>query len=455
MSEYVFKGRKYTEQELLQKRAAYLDTMENIPKKAMREGRAMTEEERKDFDNLQKKFDAISLVLGDCSFAGMDFLKDMEEIKAKLDEPRNQPWRPGAPIAQSYRDLEPGEVIALSNKESLAQFVQARARYRGQDEEFLRMQDTASFGRIIRGMVTGDWGDAAPELRIMAQAGLGGAGWWTVPEYASARLIDLARNQAVCMRAGALTIPMEGPEVTITKIASDPVAYWRPENKPINESAMTFEPLKLKAVVLGILCRVSMEQMMDSPNFGNVVESAIAAALALEMDRAMLLGTGSGEPRGLVNTKGVQELDLGVNGAALANYDPFSLAAEFVMNANGTPNAVVYSPRTWGALDRLKEGGTNAPLKPPASYENLQKFATNQIPNNLTHGTANNASLAVVGDFTKLGLASLTGVMLAASGEAGADTFAKMQVLIRGFLRADVAVLRPNHFTKITGIIPA
>ena len=35
---------------------------------------------------------------------------------------------------------------------------------------------------------------------------------------------------------------------------------------------------------------------------------------------------------------------------------------------------------------------------------------------------------------------------------AGTDTFAKVEALIRAYMRVDVAILRENHFTKIIGI---
>lgn len=42
--------------------------------------------------------------------------------------------------------------------------------------------------------------------------------------------------------------------------------------------------------------------------------------------------------------------------------------------------------------------------------------------------------------------------MEAATRVGGTGTFSKMQVLVRAYLRADVAVFRPSHFTKIIGI---
>ncbi len=66
-------------------------------------------------------------------------------------------------------------------------------------------------------------------------------------------------------------------------------------------------------------------------------------------------------------------------------------------------------------------------------------------------GSSNDCSTAFVGDFSQMLLGVRTELTLEASRVAD-DAFEKMAVLIRGYLRCDVAVLRPQHFTKIIGI---
>ena len=47
-----------------------------------------------------------------------------------------------------------------------------------------------------------------------------------------------------------------------------------------------------------------------------------------------------------------------------------------------------------------------------------------------------------------------TGLTIEATRMGDEKAFSQMEVLIRGYLRADVAVLRPAHLTKIVGIKP-
>ena len=77
--------------------------------------------------------------------------------------------------------------------------------------------------------------------------------------------------------------------------------------------------------------------------------------------------------------------------------DDVSLAVQGCRNFNEEPNALLWSPRTAGTYDRLKDT-TNQPLRPPESYANLQKHVTKQLPDNLGGGA--NESIALVGNAT-------------------------------------------------------
>ena len=310
-----------------------------------------------------------------------------------------------------------------------------------------------SLGKILRAKLLGDpLGLNDSERRAMGE-GVGAAGGWFVPSLVSSYVIDLARNQTCVLEAGGWTLPMDSPELTLVKVLTDPTAYWRAEHVAITESDGVFVPIRLKAVVLGCLIRVSQALLEDAPSAGETIEKMMAAALGLELDRVALLGSGSTEPRGLFNCDDINEYSMGANGAAPTNYDPFSYACQYVLEDNGIPTAAIMAPRTFGTLDRLKAATTNQPLVAPQSYLDLKKFYTNQIPNTQTQGTSSAASCAFVGDFTNIVIGMRKQLTIDISPAAGTDTFAKVEALIRAYMRVDVAVLRENHFTVIKGII--
>jgi len=320
-------------------------------------------------------------------------------------------------------------------------------------ERLFKGSEDFSVGKIIRAKILGNFTDLNDYERKAAGEGIGAMGGWLVPSEVSAKVIDMARNLACVMQAGSFTLEMPTPEMRLVKITSDPTAYWVTEHGAITESDWALEPINLKAVTLGVLVRSSLELLEDAKNAGSALEASMAAAIALELDRVALLGSGTGEPRGLDHCDDVNLISMGVNGATLTDYDDFSNAVEDVADHNGIAGAVIMAPRTFYTLDRIKEGTTNAPLKPPQSYADLKKFVTNQIGVVDTQGTATNASKSFIGDFRNLLYGIRTALEVEFTKQGGTGTFAQCEALIRCRMRLDVAVLRENHFTKIYGII--
>jgi len=121
---------------------------------------------------------------------------------------------------------------------------------------------------------------------------------------------------------------------------------------------------------------------------------------------------------------------------------------------NENPNAAIWSARTAGELDLLRTS-TGEVLAPPDSVAKLKRLFTNQIPNNLTQGANNDCSLAFVGDFTNLLIGMRTQLQLEISREAVVNSvsmFETLQVAIRAYLRADIALEHPAGFRVVTGI---
>ena len=92
-------------------------------------------------------------------------------------------------------------------------------RFTGSEyEKGLEEIGPGSLGKILRAKLLGDpMGLNDSERRAMGE-GIGGAGGWFVNPLVSGYVIDLARNASCCMKAGAWTLPMDSPEVTLVKV---------------------------------------------------------------------------------------------------------------------------------------------------------------------------------------------------------------------------------------------
>lgn len=386
------------------------------------ESRDFNAEERTKFDGLKSEKDAL--------------VQRIADAEAAEDGERREEGRD----VGDQRQLGEGEVRALRPEQRMADGIR-------------REGPPLSLGRMVRAMITGNWEGADAERRAMGE-NTGSIGGLFVPASLSANVIDIARNKSTVVPAGALTIPMDTSEMTVVKVLTDPTPYWRRESQAITESGQTFAPIKLRAMTLGCLTRVSLELLEDAPRFSTQVEDAMGAAIALELDRVGLFGAGTNEPRGLNNTDGINTVSMGTNGATPDDYDEFLDAIAAIENSNGAAGAAIYSPRTKRTMAGLKTGlsGDKTPLTPPADFTALKRLVSNQIPNNLTQGSSSVCSTAFVGDFSQMGIAIRTGLTLEATRTGGTGTFANMEALIRAYIRADVAVFRPTHFTRITGI---
>lgn len=335
-----------------------------------------------------------------------------------------------------YKDGEKVQVLSPEQKIT----VPNQSKY--EQKEFSDM----SIGKLVKGMATGKWDGAEKEQQVVA-ANRDGSGGVLIPTPLSNELINMVRAQSVLMTAGARTVPMTSSTLVFAKQTGDIKPHWKKEGAPINETDADFEPVKFEAKTLVGMSDITIELLEDALNIDQVVTQSIVNALALELDRVGLLGAGTDiEPQGIYNRDGIQKQAVG---KALENYKEFSKAVTSILSANGTPNGVIYSPRTYGELDALTDA-SGQPLNAPKSYENLtHKLTTTQVPNDL--GTKDDGSFAVVGDFTKLWYGVRTGVTIEVTRVAG-DAFSNLKYKIRAYLRADVQTIHEPHFIILDDI---
>ncbi len=315
-------------------------------------------------------------------------------------------------------------------------------------------KEELSLGRWIRARITGDWSKAQAERRTMGEGGDAGGGVM-VPFALSSDFIDLARPKTTVLKAGAVILPMESPQLRIAKLLADVGVGWKAENAILASADAQFGGITLTARTLMGIAVASVELINDARNFEALIEHSLTEAVALELDRAALRGDGTNaSPVGIRNTSGINLVDLGTNGnqPAFANW---SNAVKLIYQANGIPRTTIFAPRTWSEFDLLVNTLGDA-VRPPESWTDLDHMVTAQIPINNTKGTATTASEAYVGDFTQMIIGMSANLLIEISrfaGDSALSTFRSAQVAIRAFLRADIQLARPAHFTLIDGIL--
>lgn len=311
-----------------------------------------------------------------------------------------------------------------------------------------------SLGRAVRGMVTGRWDDADLERRALAE-GAGSTGGFLTPELVSAQVIDRIRAQAQVLNAGATVVPMDSDQVSVPRLAAGITAQWKVENAPVVESDPAFERVTLVAKTLPVLTRISMELFEDmTPAASDAITNELTQAIALELDRAALRGSGVAPiPLGLRNQPGVELRPMtGANGSAPTSYADLVRAVAALRGRNVAPNAVLHSPRA-GETYALMADTTGQPLQPPAYLQGLTFLETSQVPNNITVGTSTDTSEIYIGKWSDLlvGVRPSIGVRVRQLNERYADN---LQVGLLAWLRADVQLAHPESFSILTGVRP-
>src|SRR6266542_3443834 len=122
------------------------------------------------------------------------------------------------------------------------------------------------------------------QLRAMTDT----SGSAVVPTVWASEIIDRARNLAAVLQAGAQVVPMDAKVVNVGRLTADPSAAFRAEGGTVTASDPTFDNVTLDSKTLSALLVGSLEWFMDSPNVDDVVENAIAAAVALKLDQQAL-----------------------------------------------------------------------------------------------------------------------------------------------------------------------
>lgn len=301
-------------------------------------------------------------------------------------------------------------------------------------------------GDAIRGYITGNYSNAKSEVMALAGA-IGGKGGFLVSERLSARTIDVARNKSSVLRAGAQTISMDGPEMTIAKLLTDPTPAWVGEGGVIPTSNPTFGAATLHARKVGVIVYMSSELEEDAAGLMGLLTNSIGEAIALAIDSAALVGPPAGsKPTGIRYWPGITTTAIG---GALA-YDNLLDALTPIEAANGSATGWIAHPTQAASLRKLKDGNGNFLTGHPDIVP-LQRLISKQ----------QTAGEICFGDFSELLLAFRRNLRLEIFREGsildddGTTTISLLNrdlIAIRATVRMDTLVMRPTFFNYLTGI---
>lgn len=106
----------------------------------------------------------------------------------------------------------------------------------------------------------------------------------TVPTILASRIIDDIRAKNTLIRAGAMTLPIDGKTI-ISRITSDPTVYQHTEaTADISTSVPVFSPITLAPSMLAAQVPLSVELVADSSNLDQLLRTSLAGAFSRKLD---------------------------------------------------------------------------------------------------------------------------------------------------------------------------
>jgi HK97 family phage major capsid protein/HK97 family phage prohead protease len=230
------------------------------------------------------------------------------------------------------------------------------------------------------------------------------AGGSTV-ETAVEPLIDILRNKIVARRLGAKFLTGLRDPLLFPRQITAGAGFWMAENSgaDVTEQDLTFGSFTLSPKTVMALQSYSRQILAQSSlDIEALVRNDIAAQIAIAIDAAVINGSGaSNQPTGILSQGSVDVVALGTNGAqptygnvvqqetdvATANADFGQLAYATTPGIRGRLKQTPQLANTIGlpvwSSDKRVEGGLQM-----GEVNGYPAVASNNIPSNLTKGTA-------------------------------------------------------------------
>lgn len=291
-----------------------------------------------------------------------------------------------------------------------------------------------SFVRAIHAMSTGNWKQAGFERECslaVAQrmgkdpqgifvpldvqrrdltVGTPTAGGNLVPtELMSGDFISLLRSKMALIQAGATFLPGLQGNIAIPRQTGGATAYWVTEGSSPTESQQAFDQVQMSPKTVGAFTDISRKLLLQSSlSIEAFVRNDLATVVALALDLAGINGSGTGsEPRGVLKQVGIGAVLGGTNGGAPTWQNIIDLESA-VANVNADIGTLGYLTNTKvrGKIKGTEKSASTGQYiwqDGDAPLNGYRATISNQVPGNLTKGTAAGICSAILfGNFADL-----------------------------------------------------
>lgn len=261
-----------------------------------------------------------------------------------------------------------------------------------------------------------------PEGKAMTE-GTGSQGGYLVQPLLERQLV-LAREADNVLRGLCSSLNVNTNAIQLDQLGISTTAGWVAElaQKP-ESTAMTLATITASVFTAAGLATISNQLLQDSnPAVDQLVTADLAKRLVALEETAFMIGSGTGQPLGILNTPGIATTTLtssSLEDPAIAGglLDKILDSIASVQTSWGQPSAIVMHPRTWTRILKSRDSVGHYTIAPRnnfgAGYDpatartfvngpqqalfGVEVVLSNRVPTNLGSGT--NESRIIIGDF--------------------------------------------------------
>lgn len=332
------------------------------------------------------------------------------------------------------RDAEGGKIADLAHFEDLVDEKEKR--------DFLRKAKIAYFFKhLVAFQVTHD--PAHLEVVKALAEGTDAVGGYLTPTEFRAELVRDLKDKPL-LRNLVTVIPMTSDNLELPTLTSDVKTSWGSENTTISTTTARFGTLTFAPKRLNTFLYTSRELVADSAiNVVQFITTLFIEAIGAEEDRVIVNGSGSGQPKGILQET-LAGIDNGNDDTTLApniKKLPFRLGTGYRRNARWLVNS-----KTAEAISALRDSNNQFLLRnlegkglEDATLAGYPVHEQNDMP----------LDTLLFGDLKQYYLADREQVSVETTTE-GAGTFEKHQVAIKVVERLDGKVAQTLGFRTLT-----
>jgi len=305
------------------------------------------------------------------------------------------------PVQDKGEILAPREEKRFSLCNAIAGYLKD-GRFGGYEAE-VSEEAQKRYGRVTSGLLIPN------DLQVRDITAGSSSGADTVATVVDSNFVDRLSNMVVVEQAGATVLSGLQGNVGIPRLTTGSTGYWVAETGSPTESSPVFDQISLTPKRLSVHIDVSKQLMVQSTlDMENVLRNDILKGLAIAEDAAAIVGGGTNEPSGILDTTGIGNTG---TGQTLSYSEVWACISEVDQdNALMGDLAWLTSAKGRAALATTEVASSTAKflLDNDGRVAGYPLFVSNNVPD--THGTDDDGTAFIFGNMSDLIIGRWNGV---------------------------------------------